>query len=153
MPFDENNIPILHFKALIKVENHWNGKKNVANLITSNESAIILTQKDGRECIGVKVPVGAFYTWLVSGQLAERGVVKEDKWLNVRNYFPLQEDLVTLDSKEIDKNNVPYVPLSSIKEVKLIQGERPRRIELYTHHVTEFNRDADFDYPTEYNSR
>ena len=153
VPFDENNIPILHFKALIKVENHWNGKKNVANLITSNESAIILTQKDGRECIGVKVPVGAFYTWLVSGQLAERGVVKEDKWLNVRNYFPLQEDLVTLDSKEIDKNNVPYVPLSSIKEVKLIQGERPRRIELYTHHVTEFNRDADFDYPTEYKEK
>lgn len=153
VPFDENNIPILHFKALIKVENHWNGKKNVVNLITSNESAIILTQKDGRECIGVKVPVGAFYTWLVSGQLAERGVVKEDKWLNVRNYFPLQEDLVTLDSKEIDKNNVPYVPLSSIKEVKLIQGERPRRIELYTHHVTEFNRDADFAYPTEYKEK
>ena len=34
MPFNENNIPTLHFKALKKVENHWNGKKNVVNLIT-----------------------------------------------------------------------------------------------------------------------
>ena len=35
--FDENNIPALHFKTLNKIENHWNGKKNVVNLITSNE--------------------------------------------------------------------------------------------------------------------
>ena len=151
--FDENNIPALHFKTLKKVENHWNGKKNVVNLITSEESAIILSEKDGRDRIGVKVPVGAFYTWLVNGHLAERGVVKEDGWWNVRGYFSLNEDLVTLDGKEIDKDNVSYVPLSSIREVKLIQGERPRRIELYTHHVTEFNRDADFDYPAEYKEK
>ena len=151
--FDENNIPALHFKTLKKVENHWNGKKNVVNLITSEESAIILSEKDGRDCIGVKVPVGAFYTWLVNGHLAERGVVKEDGWWNVRGYFSLNEDLVTLNGKEIDKDNVSYVPLSSIREVKLIQGERPRRIELYTHHVTEFNRDADFDYPAEYKEK
>jgi len=153
VPFDENNIPALHFKTLKKVENHWNGKKNVVNLITSNESAIILSKKGGQECIGVKVPVGAFYTWLVNGQLAERGVVKEDKWLNVRSFCPLTEYLVTLDGKEIDKSYVPYVPLNSIKEMKLIQGERPRRIELYTHHVTEFNRDTNFDYPAEYKEK
>ena len=153
VPFDEHNIPALHFKTLKKVENHWNGKKNVVNLVTSNESAIILTQKDGRDCIGVKVPEGAFYTWLVNGNLAERGVVKEDKWWNVRGYYPLNENLVTLDGKEINKSNLPYVPLSSIREVKLIQGETPRRIELYTHHVTEFNRDADYDYPAEYKEK
>ena len=34
MPFDENNIPVLHFKLLKKVENHWNGKKNIVNLVT-----------------------------------------------------------------------------------------------------------------------
>ena len=76
VPFDENNVPILHFKALIKVENHWNGKKNVVNLITSNESAIILTQKDGRECIGVKVPVGAFYTWLASLKFPNKATIQ-----------------------------------------------------------------------------
>ena len=32
--FDENNIPVLHFMSLKKVENHWNGKKNVVNLVT-----------------------------------------------------------------------------------------------------------------------
>ena len=149
-PFDENNIPVLHFKLLKKIENHWNGKKNVVNLITSNESAIILTQKDGREYIGVKVPAGAFYTWLVNGQLAERGVVKEDGWLNSRGYYPFYDNLVMLDGKEINNNYIPHVPLNSIKEVKLLQGERPRTIELYTHHVTEFNRDTDFDYPAAY---
>lgn len=34
VPFDENNIPVLHFKLLKKVENHWNGKKNIVNLVT-----------------------------------------------------------------------------------------------------------------------
>ena len=33
-PFDENNIPVLHFNMLKKIENHWNGKKNVINLVT-----------------------------------------------------------------------------------------------------------------------
>ena len=33
-PFDEDNIPVLHFKVLKKIENHWNGKKNIVNLIT-----------------------------------------------------------------------------------------------------------------------
>ena len=127
--------------------------KTEVNYKAKEESAIILTQKDGQEGIGVKVPVGAFYTWLVNGHLAERGVVKEYKWWNVRSFCPLTEYLVTLDGREINKNNVPYVPLSSIKEMKLIQGERPRRIELYTHHVTEFNRDADFDYPAEYKEK
>ena len=151
--FDENNIPALHFKMLKKIENHWNGKKNVVNLVTMEESAILLDIRGGNEYIGVKVPVGAFYTWLVNGHLAERGVVREDKWWNVRGYHSLNEELVTLDGMEIDKNHVPYVPLSSIKEVKMIQGERPRRIELYTHHVTEFNRDADYEYPAEYKEK
>ncbi len=120
---------------------------------TKEESAIILTQKDGREGLSVKVPVGAFYTWLVNGHLAERGVVKEDKWWNVRSFCPLTEYLVTLDGKEIDKDNVPHVPLCNIKEMKLIQGERPRRIELYTHHITEFNRDSEYDYPVEFKEK
>ncbi|MBO4718534.1 MAG: TonB family protein [Prevotella sp.] len=34
VPFDESNIPALHFKALKKIENHWNGKKNAVNLVT-----------------------------------------------------------------------------------------------------------------------
>lgn len=120
---------------------------------TKEESAITLTQKEGRECIGVKAPVGAFYTWLVNGNLAERGVVKEDKWWNVRGYYPIKECLVTLDGKEINENHLPYVPLNAIKEVKLIQGETPRRIELYTHHVTEFNRNSDYDHPSDYKEK
>ncbi|MBO4718268.1 MAG: energy transducer TonB [Prevotella sp.] len=139
-------LPIIAFSLYASCETKVSYK-------TIEESALTFDVRDNREYVGVKVPAGAFYTWLVNGHLAERGVVKEDKWLNVRSYFPLNEDLVTLDGKEIDRNNMPYVPLSSIKEVKLLQGERPRRIELYTHHVTEFNRDADFDYPTEYKEK
>jgi TonB family protein len=120
---------------------------------SKEESAVILGEKDGQESIGVKVPVGAFYTWLAKGRLAERSVVKEDGWWNTRGYYPVNDYLITLDGKEIRKDDVPYVPLSSIKEVKLIQGEKSRRIELYTHHVTEFNRDADFDYPAEYKDK
>jgi beta-lactamase regulating signal transducer with metallopeptidase domain len=33
-PFDETTTPALHYKTLKRVENHWNGKKNVVNLIT-----------------------------------------------------------------------------------------------------------------------
>ena len=153
VPFDENNVPVLNCKDLKRIEQHWNGKKNVVNFITSAESAIILIEKDGRECIGVKAPVGAFYTWLVNGHLAERGAINKDKWWNVRGYYPLYDHLITLDGKEINKGYLPYVPLNYIKEVKLIQGETPRRIELYTHYVTEFNRDVDFDYPAEYKEK
>ena len=39
-PFDENNVPALHFKLLKKVENHWNGKKNVVNLVTMSSQQI-----------------------------------------------------------------------------------------------------------------
>jgi len=127
--------------------------QTVVDYKTKEESALTFEVKDNRECIGVKVPVGAFYTWLVSGQLAERGVVEEDKWWNVRSYYFLNENLITLDGKEINKSDVPYIPLNSIKEVKLLQGEKPRRIELYTHHVTEFNRDTNFDYPAEYKDK
>jgi len=127
--------------------------QTVVDYKTKEESALTFEVKDNRECIGVKVPVGAFYTWLVSGQLAERGVVEEDKWWNVRSYYFLNENLITLDGKEINKSDVPYIPLNSIKEVKLLQGEKPRRIELYTHHLTEFNRDTNFDYPAEYKDK
>ena len=127
--------------------------QTVVDYKTKEESALTFEVKDNRECIGVKVPVGAFYTWLVSGQLAERGVVEEDKWWNVRSYYFLNENLITLDGKEINKSDVPYIPLNSIKEVKLLQGDKPRRIELYTHHVTEFNRDTNFDYPAEYKEK
>lgn len=127
--------------------------QTVVDYKNKEESALTFEVKDNRECIGVKVPVGAFYTWLVCGQLAERGVVEEDKWWNVRSYYFLNENLITLDGKEINKSYVPYIPLNSIKEVKLLQGEKPRRIELYTHHLTEFNRDTNFDYPAEYKEK
>lgn len=127
--------------------------QTVVDYKTKEESALTFEVKDNRECIGVKVPVGAFYTWLVSGQLAERGVVEEDKWWNVRSYYTLKDNLVTLDGKEINKSYVPHIPLNRIKEVKLLQGDKPRRIELYTHHVTEFNRDTNFDYPAEYKEK
>ena len=120
---------------------------------TKEESAILLTEDDGSAKVSVKVPAGAFFTWLVNGQLAERGVVKENGWWNVRSYHSLNEDLVTLDGKEINKSHAPYVPLSFIKEVKLIQGESPRRIELYTHPVTTFNRDVSLDYPSDYQEK
>lgn len=127
--------------------------QTVVDYKTKEESALTFEVKDNRECIGVKVPVGAFYTWLVCGQLAERGVVEEDKWWNVRGYYTLKDNLVTLDGKEINKSYVPHIPLNRIKEVKLLQGDKPRRIELYTHHVTEFNRDTNFDYPAEYKEK
>jgi TonB family protein len=47
-PFDENNIPVLHFMLLKKVENHWNGKKNVVNLVTKSRpqlSEIVVVDK------------------------------------------------------------------------------------------------------------
>ena len=46
--FDENNIPVLHFMLLKKVENHWNGKKNVVNLVTKSSpqlSEIVVVDK------------------------------------------------------------------------------------------------------------
>lgn len=46
--FDENNIPVLHFMSLKKVENHWNGKKNVVNLVTKSSpqlSEIVVVDK------------------------------------------------------------------------------------------------------------
>ena len=127
--------------------------QTVVDYKNKEESALTFEVKDNRECIGVKVPVGAFYTWLVCGQLAERGVVEEDKWWNVRGYYTLKDNLITLDGKEINKSYVPHIPLNRIKEVKLLQGDKPRRIELYTHHVTEFNRDTNFDYPAEYKEK
>lgn len=52
-PFDETAIPALHYKTLKKVENHWNGKKNVVNLIT--EAAYQVKAEDPRVLIGVYV--------------------------------------------------------------------------------------------------
>ena len=34
VPFDENNVPTLNCKVLKRIEQHWNGKKNVVNFIT-----------------------------------------------------------------------------------------------------------------------
>ena len=39
VPFDEKNVPVLNCKVLKRIEQHWNGKKNVVNFITSNKSA------------------------------------------------------------------------------------------------------------------
>ena len=98
----------------------------------TEESAIIFEHKDGKEWIGVKVPAGAFFTWLANGRLVERSIIKEGGWMNNRGIHYINEDIVTLDGQIVNSYYHPYVPLSSIKEVKLIQGEKPRRIELYT---------------------
>ena len=34
VPFDENDVPLLNCKVLKRIEQHWNGKKNVVNFIT-----------------------------------------------------------------------------------------------------------------------
>jgi len=34
VPFDVNNVPVLNCKVLKRIEQHWNGKKNVVNFIT-----------------------------------------------------------------------------------------------------------------------
>lgn len=39
VPFDEKNVPVLNCKVLKRIEQHWNGKKNVVNFITGNKSA------------------------------------------------------------------------------------------------------------------
>lgn len=115
------------------------------------ESALILKVKDGKDCIAVKAPVGAFYSWIVNGKLAERGVVEEDGNWNV--YTPVEDCVFMLDGKEISKDNVPYVPMSSIKELKYIQGEQPRRIELYTNYVSGFQRDKVVQWSEEYKEK
>ena len=124
--------------------------KSDSSIITTDDSAIILGQKNGRECIGVKAPVGAFFSWLVNGQLAERGDVKEDGRWNVRQYYNLDDYVIKLDGKEISKDNIPQVPISSIKELKYLQGEKPRVIELYTKYVSGFNRTENIDWPEQY---
>ena len=117
------------------------------------ESALILKEKDGKECLAVKAPVGAFYSWIVNGKLAERGVVQEDGNWNVYTPLPVDDYVFTLDGKNISKDDVPYVPLSSIKELKFIQGEQPRRIELYTNYVSGFQRDKVAQWPEEYKEK
>ena len=57
---------------------------------TKEESALVLMEKDSVECWGVKAPVGAFYSWLVNGQLAERGIVEEDGRWNVLTCLPTE---------------------------------------------------------------
>lgn len=115
------------------------------------ESAIILKVKDGKDCLAVKAPAGAFYSWIVNGKLAERGIVDEDGKWNV--YTPVEDCVFTLDGKNISKDDVPYVPLSSIKELKFIQGEQPRRIEIYTNYVSGFQRDKVAEWPEEYKEK
>ena len=66
---------------------------------TKEESALILKVKDGKDCLAVKVPVGAFYSWIVNGKLAERGIVEEDGNWNV--YTPVEDCVFMLDGKEI----------------------------------------------------
>ena len=117
------------------------------------ESAIIFKVKDGEDCLAVKAPVGAFYSWIVNGRLAERGVVQEDGNWNVYTPLPVDDCVFTLDGKNISKDDVPYVPLSSIKELKFIQGEQPRRIELYTNYVSGFQRDKVAQWPEEYKEK
>ena len=114
------------------------------------ESAIIFKVKDGEDCLAVKAPVGAFYSWIVNGKLAERGVIVEDGNWNVYTPLPVDDCVFTLDGKNISKDDVPYVPLSSIKELKFIQGEQPRRIELYTRNVSGFDRSEKTDWPSAY---
>ena len=71
---------------------------------TKEESALILIEKDSVECWGIRVPAGAFYSWLVNGQLAERGVVEEDGRWNVLTCLPTESYVTFLDGKEIFKN-------------------------------------------------
>ena len=54
VPFDENNIPVIHYDLLKKVENHWNGKKNVVNLVTNRNPIIALhvTSEDNKPIVG-----------------------------------------------------------------------------------------------------
>ncbi|MBO7538950.1 MAG: M56 family metallopeptidase [Prevotella sp.] len=120
---------------------------------TKEESAIILKANDGKDCFAVKAPVGAFYSWIVNGKLAERGVVEEDGRWNVYTSSPIDECAFTLDGKDISKDDIPYVPLSSIKELKFIQGEQPRRIELYTSYVSGFQRDNVPQWSEEYKEK
>ena len=120
---------------------------------TKEESALILKVKDGKECLAVKAPVGAFYSWIVNGRLAERGIVEEDGNWNVYTPLPVDDCVFTLDGKNISKDDVPYVTLSSIKELKFIQGEQPRRIELYTRNVSGFDRSEKTDWPDAYKDK
>lgn len=120
---------------------------------TKEESALILKVKDGKDCLAVKAPVGAFYSWIVNGTLAERGVIVEDGNWNVYTPLPVDDYVFTVDGKNISKDDVPYVPLSSIKELKFIQGEQPRRIELYTNYVSGFQRDKVAQWPEEYKEK
>ena len=143
-------LPIIIFSLAMSAQVK---KEEVVKNTFTEESAIIFEHKDGKEWIGVKVPAGAFFTWLANGRLAERSIVKEGGWMNNRGKHYINEDIVTLDGQIINSSYHPYVPLSSIKEVKLIQGEKPRRIELYTKYTTEFNRKDNIDLPATYKGK
>lgn len=118
------------------------------------EPAIRLVKKNGKDYYGVKAPAGAFFTWLVNGHLAERSMIKEDGNWNVLSLFSPTEYYISLDIKPISIDEIPYIPLNSIKEVKLIQDDDGgREIELFTQHRTEFNRDTDYDYPADYKEK
>jgi len=114
------------------------------------ESAVLLIEREGKSYYSIKAPAGSFYSWLVSGKLAERGIVEEDGQWNVRTNLSTEDYIVMLDGKQIDKDDVPYIPLSSIKEIKSIQGDYPRRIELFTKNVSGFRRDQVAQWPKEY---
>lgn len=122
-------LPIIVFSLAMSAQVK---KEMVVKNTFAEESAIIFEHKDGKEWIGVKVPAGAFFTWLANGHLVERSIIKEGGFMNNRGRHYINEDIVTLDGQIVNSHYHPYVPLSSIKEVKLIQGEKPRRIELYT---------------------
>ena len=140
-------LPIIVFSLVMSAQIK---KEMVVKNTFTEESAIIFENKDGKEWIGVKVPAGAFFTWLANGRLAERSIIKEGGFMNNRGKHYINEDIVTLDGQIINSSYHPYVPLSSIKEVKLIQGEKPRRIELYTKYTTEFNWENNIDLPATY---
>ena len=114
------------------------------------ESAVLLIEREGKPYYSIKAPAGSFYSWLVSGKLVERGIVEEDGQWNVRTNLSIEDYIVTLDGKQIDKDDVPYIPLSSIKELKSLQGDYPRRIELFTTNVSGFSRDQVTQWPKEY---
>ncbi len=106
-------------------EDIWNRKP----VTQKPQDVAILIDKNGHW--RTSVPVGAVYSWVVNGRLVEHALVTEDSFWQYHS-GETGETVVSLDGEEISMNNIPYVPVETIKEVRYIQGESPRRIELFT---------------------
>ena len=103
----------------------WNDKP----VVQEPQDVAILIDKTGHW--RTSVPAGTVYSWFVNGRLIEHALVKAGSFWQ-HHSGSTDDTIVSLDGEKISANHVPYVPVEAIREVRYVQGEGPRRIELFT---------------------